>query len=194
MPSTTRAPESTALDSSFRKGHERAGDTNKVPAARWSGTGCCRRKCFRDCRGPCCQPMSAICGRQRSSKAAALFGQNGVLYVRFSYQTATDSAGRQLFLLYDPKRHGEPDPALTAGDTLNITVTNNPQSTDTPAPRTLVVCSTLASSPALMTTATRDRSKSGRWLPTGITASETKGRLCDIVVDYPGILRGHRRQ
>jgi hypothetical protein len=49
MPSTTRAPESTALDSSFRKGHERAGDTNKIPAARWSGTGCCRRKCFRDC-------------------------------------------------------------------------------------------------------------------------------------------------
>jgi hypothetical protein len=100
-----------------------------------------RRRCYQfDCCGPCCQPMSAICGRQRSSKAAALFGQNGVLYVRFSYQTATDSAGRQLFLLYDPKRHGERDPALTAGDTLNITVTNNPQSTDTPAPRTLVVC------------------------------------------------------
>jgi hypothetical protein len=40
-----------------------------------------------------------------------LFSQNGVLNVRFSYQTTTGSAGRQTVLLYDPERLREPDPA-----------------------------------------------------------------------------------
>jgi FtsP/CotA-like multicopper oxidase with cupredoxin domain len=55
----------------------------------------------------------------------ALFSQNGVLNVRFSYQTTTDSYGRQLFCFMTPNGLENPTLYLNPGDTLNITVTNN---------------------------------------------------------------------
>ncbi len=55
----------------------------------------------------------------------SLFSQNGVLNVRFSYQTVTDSAGRQLFCFMTPNGLENPTLHVKAGDTLNITVTNN---------------------------------------------------------------------
>jgi FtsP/CotA-like multicopper oxidase with cupredoxin domain len=54
-----------------------------------------------------------------------LFSQNGVRNVRFSYQTTTDSAGRQLFCFMTPDGLENPTLHVNAGDTLNITVTNN---------------------------------------------------------------------
>jgi FtsP/CotA-like multicopper oxidase with cupredoxin domain len=55
----------------------------------------------------------------------ALFSQNGVLNVNFSYQSVTDSVGRQLFCFMTPDGLENPTLHLKAGDTLNITVTNN---------------------------------------------------------------------
>jgi FtsP/CotA-like multicopper oxidase with cupredoxin domain len=55
----------------------------------------------------------------------ALFSENGVLNVKFSYQTTTDSAGRQLFCFMTPDGKENPTLHVKAGDTLNITVTNN---------------------------------------------------------------------
>ncbi|MBV8826461.1 MAG: multicopper oxidase domain-containing protein [Hyphomicrobiales bacterium] len=55
----------------------------------------------------------------------ALFSQNGVLNVRFSYQTTTDSFGRQLFCFMTPDGLENPTLHLNPGDTLNVTVTNN---------------------------------------------------------------------
>jgi len=55
----------------------------------------------------------------------ALFSQNGVLNVQFSYQSVTDSVGRQLFCFMTPDGLENPTLHLKAGDTLNITVTNN---------------------------------------------------------------------
>ena len=55
----------------------------------------------------------------------ALFSQNGVLNVRFSYQTTTDSVGRQLFCFMTPDGLENPTLHVNPGDTLNITVTNN---------------------------------------------------------------------
>jgi FtsP/CotA-like multicopper oxidase with cupredoxin domain len=55
----------------------------------------------------------------------ALFSQRGVLNVRFSYQTTTDSAGRQLFCFMTPDGLENPTLHVNPGDTLNITVTNN---------------------------------------------------------------------
>ena len=60
----------------------------------------------------------------------ALFSQNGVLNVRFSYQTTTDSVGRQLFCFMTPDGLENPTLHVHPGDTLNITVTNNTPSTD----------------------------------------------------------------
>jgi FtsP/CotA-like multicopper oxidase with cupredoxin domain len=54
-----------------------------------------------------------------------LFSQNGVLNVQFSYQSVTDSVGRQLFCFMTPDGLENPTLHLKAGDTLNITVTNN---------------------------------------------------------------------
>jgi hypothetical protein len=45
-----------------------------------------------------CQRFAA---RSVIHQPPALYSQNGVLSVRFSYQTITDSVGRQLFLLHD---------------------------------------------------------------------------------------------
>ena len=55
----------------------------------------------------------------------ALFSQNGVLSVKFSYQSTTDAAGRQLFCFMTPDGKENPTLHVNAGDTLNITVTNN---------------------------------------------------------------------
>ena len=58
----------------------------------------------------------------------ALFSHNGVLNVRFSYQTTTDttdSPGRQLFCFMTPDGLENPTLHVNPGDTLNITVTNN---------------------------------------------------------------------
>jgi FtsP/CotA-like multicopper oxidase with cupredoxin domain len=55
----------------------------------------------------------------------ALFSKNGVLTVRFSYQTTTDSIGRQLFCFMTPEGLENPTLHVSPGDTLNITVTNN---------------------------------------------------------------------
>jgi FtsP/CotA-like multicopper oxidase with cupredoxin domain len=55
----------------------------------------------------------------------ALFSQNGVLTVRFSYQATTDSVGRQLFCFMTPDGLENPTLHVNPGDTLNITVTNH---------------------------------------------------------------------
>lgn len=60
----------------------------------------------------------------------ALFSQNGVLNVRFSYQQTTDGAGRTLFCFMTPNGLENPTLHVKPGDTLNVTVTNN--ATDSP--------------------------------------------------------------
>jgi FtsP/CotA-like multicopper oxidase with cupredoxin domain len=55
----------------------------------------------------------------------ALFSQNGVLNVRFSYQQTTDSVGRLLHCFMTDTGIEEPTLHVNPGDTLNITVTNN---------------------------------------------------------------------
>jgi FtsP/CotA-like multicopper oxidase with cupredoxin domain len=55
----------------------------------------------------------------------ALFSQNGVLNVSFSYQTTSDPFGRQLYCFMTPSGLENPTLYLNPGDTLNITVTNN---------------------------------------------------------------------
>jgi FtsP/CotA-like multicopper oxidase with cupredoxin domain len=60
----------------------------------------------------------------------ALFSQNGVLNVSFSYQTVIQNPpGRQLFCFMTPNGLENPTLYVNPGDTLNVTVTNN-----TPAP------------------------------------------------------------
>jgi FtsP/CotA-like multicopper oxidase with cupredoxin domain len=55
----------------------------------------------------------------------ALFSQNGVLSVQFSYQTATDAAGRTLFCFMTPSGLENPTLHVKPGDHLIITLTNN---------------------------------------------------------------------
>jgi len=55
----------------------------------------------------------------------ALYSQNGVLNVEFSYQQTTDSAGRTLYCFMTPGGLEEPTLHVNPGDTLNITITNN---------------------------------------------------------------------
>jgi len=55
----------------------------------------------------------------------ALFSSNGVLNVRFSYQTTTDSAGRPVYCMMTDSGIQEPTLHVNPGDTLIITVTNN---------------------------------------------------------------------
>jgi FtsP/CotA-like multicopper oxidase with cupredoxin domain len=61
----------------------------------------------------------------------ALFSENGVLNVQFSYQTTLDpdNSGRQFFCFMTPNGLENPTLYVNPGDTLNVTVTNN-----TPAP------------------------------------------------------------
>jgi FtsP/CotA-like multicopper oxidase with cupredoxin domain len=58
-------------------------------------------------------------------QAPALFSQNGVLNVRFSYQQTTDTMGRPLHCFMTPDGMEKPTLHVNPGDTLNITVTNN---------------------------------------------------------------------
>jgi FtsP/CotA-like multicopper oxidase with cupredoxin domain len=55
----------------------------------------------------------------------ALFSQNHVLNVQFSYQSVTDTFGRQFFCFMTPNGLENPTLHVSPGDTLNITVTNN---------------------------------------------------------------------
>lgn len=55
----------------------------------------------------------------------ALFSQNGVLNVQFSYQQATDKNGRLLHCFMTPDGLQNPTLHVNPGDTLKITVTNN---------------------------------------------------------------------
>src|SRR5580704_9637129 len=74
-------------------------------------------------------PVSNPCTRFTAGSVIhqppALFSQNGQLNVQFSYQTTTDSSGRQLFCFMTPSGLENPTLHVKAGDTLNITVTNN---------------------------------------------------------------------
>jgi len=74
-------------------------------------------------------PVSNPCPRLAAGSVIhqppALFSQNGVLNVRFSYQTTTDTVGRQLFCFMTPDGLENPTLHVSPGDTLNITVTNN---------------------------------------------------------------------
>src|SRR5579863_2724772 len=56
---------------------------------------------------------------------AALFSQNGVLSVQFSYQTTSDAAGRTLYCFMTPSGLENPTLHVKPGDHLIITVTNN---------------------------------------------------------------------
>jgi FtsP/CotA-like multicopper oxidase with cupredoxin domain len=74
-------------------------------------------------------PVSKPCARFAAGSVIqqppALFSQNGVLNVNFSYQSTTDSVGRQLFCFMTPSGLENPTLHVNPGDTLNITVTNN---------------------------------------------------------------------
>jgi len=74
-------------------------------------------------------PVANPCQRFKAGSVVqqppALFSQNGVLSVKFSYQSTTDAAGRQLFCFMTPDGKENPTLHVNAGDTLNITVTNN---------------------------------------------------------------------
>ena len=59
----------------------------------------------------------------------ALYSQNGVLTVAFSFQTRVDAAGRKLFCFTTPSGLENPTLHVLPGDTLYVTITNNtPQS------------------------------------------------------------------
>jgi FtsP/CotA-like multicopper oxidase with cupredoxin domain len=76
-------------------------------------------------------PVANACQRFTAGSVVhqppALFSQNGILNVRFSYQTppALDSFGRQQFCFMTPDGLENPTLHVNPGDTLNITVTNN---------------------------------------------------------------------
>src|SRR5579864_6307619 len=55
----------------------------------------------------------------------ALFSSNGVLNAQFSYQSVTDSVGRQLYCFMTPDGKENPTLHVKPGDTVNLTVTNN---------------------------------------------------------------------
>jgi FtsP/CotA-like multicopper oxidase with cupredoxin domain len=74
-------------------------------------------------------PVSNPCTRFTAGSVIhqppALFSQNGQLNVQFSYQSTTDSVGRQVFCFMTPSGLENPTLHVNPGDTLNITVTNN---------------------------------------------------------------------
>jgi FtsP/CotA-like multicopper oxidase with cupredoxin domain len=74
---------------------------------------------------PVANPCARFAAGSIVQNPPPLFSQNGVLNVRFSYQTTTDTAGRQLFCFMTPNGLENPTLHVKAGDTLNITVTNN---------------------------------------------------------------------
>jgi len=78
---------------------------------------------------PSVAPVANPCPRAAAGaviqQPPALFSSNGVLNVKFSYQTTTDAIGRPLFCLMTPNGMEEPTLHVNPGDTLNVTVTNN---------------------------------------------------------------------
>ena len=80
---------------------------------------------------PVANPCSRFTSGSVIDNPPALYSQNGVLNVRFSYQTTTDSVGRQLYCFMTPNGLENPTLHVNPGDTLNITVTNNTPFTDT---------------------------------------------------------------
>jgi FtsP/CotA-like multicopper oxidase with cupredoxin domain len=75
------------------------------------------------------KPVNNACQRFNAGSVVhnppMLSSTNGVLNVQFSYQTTTDSFGRQRFCFMTPAGDENPTLHVNAGDTLNITVTNN---------------------------------------------------------------------
>jgi len=74
---------------------------------------------------PVANPCPRFAAGSTIHQPPALFSNNGVLNVQFSYQTTTDSVGRQLFCFMTPSGLENPTLHVSPGDTLNITVTNN---------------------------------------------------------------------
>jgi FtsP/CotA-like multicopper oxidase with cupredoxin domain len=74
---------------------------------------------------PVANPCSRFTAGSAIHNPPALYSQNGVLNVRFSYQTTTDLVGRQLYCFMTPSGLENPTLHVHPGDTLNITVTNN---------------------------------------------------------------------
>lgn len=74
---------------------------------------------------PVANPCSRFTAGSVIHNPPALYSQNGVLNVQFSYQTTTDLVGRQLYCFMTPSGLENPTLHVNAGDTLNITVTNN---------------------------------------------------------------------
>jgi FtsP/CotA-like multicopper oxidase with cupredoxin domain len=74
---------------------------------------------------PVANPCQRFAAGSDVQQPPALFSRNRVLNVRFSYQTTTDPFGRQLFCFMTPDGMENPTLHVNAGDTLNITVTNN---------------------------------------------------------------------
>ena len=88
---------------------------------------------------PSVAPVPSPCQRPAAGSVVAnppsLFSVNDVLAVRFSYQHATDSAGRELFCFMTPDGLQNPTLHVRPGDHLVITVTNNlPLGTGSPKP------------------------------------------------------------
>src|SRR5713226_1301516 len=74
---------------------------------------------------PVANPCPRFAAGSVIHQPAALFSQNGVLSVHFSYQTTTDSVGRNLFCFMTPGGLENPTLHVKPGDHLIITVTNN---------------------------------------------------------------------
>jgi FtsP/CotA-like multicopper oxidase with cupredoxin domain len=74
---------------------------------------------------PVANPCQRFAAGSTVQQPPALFSRNGVLSVRFSYQTRVDSDGRTLFCFMTPDGLENPTLHVNAGDKLVVTVTNN---------------------------------------------------------------------
>ena len=74
---------------------------------------------------PVANPCPRFTAGSVTTNPPALYSQKKVLNVQFSYQTTTDSVGRQLYCYMTPDGLENPTLHVNPGDTLNITVTNN---------------------------------------------------------------------
>ncbi|HZU31353.1 MAG TPA: multicopper oxidase domain-containing protein, partial [Candidatus Angelobacter sp.] len=74
---------------------------------------------------PVANPCARLAAGSVVHNPPALFSQNGVLLVNFSYQTRTDADGRQLFCFMTPDGKENPTLHVRPGDHLIVNVTNN---------------------------------------------------------------------
>ena len=74
---------------------------------------------------PVANPCSRLAPGSVIHQPPALFSRDGVLSVQFSYQTATDFAGRTLYCFMTPDGLENPTLHVNPGDHLIITLTNN---------------------------------------------------------------------